>query len=88
MSDPTPAANRDGADRFEAPPDGCCANCGQRLTDRFGWCGNCRVALCLACGRKHFCTPTCAAAGCLAGLCVRLVVNGRLATTWGLPDDA
>jgi len=63
-----------------------CAVCGVELPEPFGWCGNCRAAYCLACARAHFCLPTCQAAGCLAGLCVRLVIDGELSTAWGVPD--
>ncbi|HEU0115575.1 MAG TPA: hypothetical protein VFQ80_12905 [Thermomicrobiales bacterium] len=85
MSEPTQAA---GGDDLAVAPNPHCAACGAPLTDRFGWCGNCRVALCLACGRAHFCAPSCAAAGCFAGLCVRLIEGGRVASTWGLPPDS
>jgi hypothetical protein len=64
-----------------------CAGCDVPLPEPFAWCGNCRAAYCLACARQHFCLPTCQAAGCLAGLCVRLVQDGELAATWGVPDD-
>jgi hypothetical protein len=64
-----------------------CAVCGDALPEPFGWCENCRAAYCLACARGHFCRPTCQAAGCLAGLCVRLISNGELSTTWGVPED-
>jgi hypothetical protein len=63
-----------------------CAACAKPLEAAFGWCSTCRQALCFECGRAHFCTPTCRANGCLAGLCVRLVENGRFSATWGLPD--
>jgi hypothetical protein len=64
-----------------------CAVCGVVLPKPFGWCGNCREAYCLDCARQHFCLPTCQASGCFAGLCVRLVSNGELSATWGIPDD-
>ena len=64
-----------------------CATCGVPLADPFGWCGGCRAAYCFPCGRAHFCTPECPARGCYAGLCVREVKGGVLATTWGLPPD-
>ncbi|MDF3017623.1 MAG: hypothetical protein K0R44_2848 [Thermomicrobiales bacterium] len=63
-----------------------CADCGIELTEPYGWCGGCRKAYCLLCGRRHFCTPACPANGCRAGLCVRLVTGGVLSETWGLPD--
>ncbi len=88
MSEPTRTLTDnldDGAVRIPTNP--VCAACGVRLSERFGWCGNCRAALCLDCGRAHFCTSGCAAAGCRAGLCVRLVEDGRIVATWGLPPD-
>jgi hypothetical protein len=63
-----------------------CAVCSVSLPEPFGWCENCRAAYCLACARQHFCLPTCQAAGCLAGLCVRLVRDGELSTSWGVGD--
>ena len=65
-----------------------CAVCGVALAEPFGWCGNCRAAYCLPCGRGHYCTSACPANGCHAGLCVRLVKDGVLAGTWGLPPEA
>lgn len=65
-----------------------CESCGTALTSEYGWCGGCHMALCLDCGRGHFCHPTCLARGCLAGLCVRLVRDGVLSDGWGLPSDA
>lgn len=69
------------------PDEVSCAACGAALAEPFGWCSNCRVALCLACGQAHFCTATCQRNGCIAGLCVRLVDGGRLSSAWGLPAD-
>jgi hypothetical protein len=63
-----------------------CTDCGIELTEPYGWCGGCRKAYCLPCGRLHFCTPTCPANGCHAGLCVRLVEGGALSEIWGLPE--
>jgi hypothetical protein len=71
--------------RPDLPADPVCAGCGVALAEPFGYCGNCRAAYCLACGRGHFCLPSCPASGCKAGLCVRLVSGGVLAETWGLP---
>jgi len=68
----------------DAPPTHCAA-CHDSLAESHGWCGNCRVALCLACGRDHFCTAACPSRGCLAGLCVREVRDGVLSERWGLP---
>jgi hypothetical protein len=45
------------------------------------------MAFCLSCGRTHFCHASCRANGCIAGLCVRLVIDGSLAETWGVPSD-
>ncbi|MEJ7763167.1 MAG: hypothetical protein WKF80_10295 [Thermomicrobiales bacterium] len=64
-----------------------CAGCHAPLDDLHGWCGNCRVALCFPCGRTHFCTPSCPAQGCHAGLCVREVRDGVLSAGWGLPNQ-
>ena len=64
-----------------------CATCADPLGPRFGWCGVCAKALCLVCGRKHVCRPDCAANGCRAGLCVRLVEEGTLSDAWGLPAE-
>ena len=61
-----------------------CATCGVALTEPLGWCSNCEKAYCLDCGRLHFCRPSCQASGCHAGLCVRVVRDGRIASTWGL----
>ncbi|HEU5432032.1 MAG TPA: hypothetical protein VFU81_10225 [Thermomicrobiales bacterium] len=87
MSEPTRAGAGAKRDRLELPPNPRCARCSSALADRFGWCGNCRVALCFECGRAHFCTLGCAAAGCIAGRCVRLAEGGRLVAAWGLPGD-
>ena len=67
------------------PDNPICAGCGIALSEPFGWCSNCRAAFCAACGRKHFCKPTCQAAGCIAGLCVRQVKDGRLSLEWRKP---
>lgn len=64
-----------------------CAVCGTSLGEPFGWCGGCREAYCVPCGRAHYCTPSCPDNGCLAGLCVREVAGGRLSERWGLPED-
>jgi hypothetical protein len=64
-----------------------CANCGDVLGVRYGWCSNCQAAYCLSCGRQHFCMESCQANGCHAGLCVRLVEAGVLSTAWGLPEE-
>ena len=83
MSD-LPIAFDTGRDRLPESP--LCADCGIALAEPFGWCAGCRAAYCLACGRRHFCTPSCPANGCHAGLCVRLVQGGVLSEAWGLPD--
>ena len=67
------------------PDSPTCASCGIALREPFGWCSNCRAAFCDACGRKHFCLPTCQAAGCIAGLCIRQVSDGRLSLEWREP---
>jgi len=83
MSDPAFSWLHPGTRLPEYP---ICADCNAELTEPYGWCGGCRKAYCLACGRRHFCTPACPANGCHAGLCVRLVTGGVLSETWGLPD--
>jgi hypothetical protein len=70
---------------IELPTEPVCAGCDVALAEPYGYCSNCRVAYCFACGRGHYCTAGCAAAGCLAGLCVREVRGGVLSSTWGLP---
>lgn len=64
-----------------------CAACAHPLGPRFGWCGVCAKAFCLVCARQHVCRPDCLANGCRAGLCVRLVDDGKLLATWGLSAD-
>jgi len=78
----------DGIARADAgvPSQPVCAACSIGLTEPFGWCSNCQASYCLDCGRGHFCRPACHAAGCVAGLCVRLVTDGRLSSRWGSPD--
>jgi hypothetical protein len=68
------------------PAEPVCADCARSLAEPYGWCANCRAAFCLACGRQHYCMASCRERGCLAGLCVRLVIGGQLAQTWGLPE--
>ena len=82
MSDAIAAGRRAGP---ELPEDPVCADCGRPLTEPYGYCGNCRATYCFACGRAHYCTPSCPELGCRPGLCVRLVSGGVLAKTWGLP---
>jgi hypothetical protein len=80
-----------GDARISPPFDGRvaqCAICGQELHEPFGWCENCRATLCPTCGAEHFCMPTCRAAGCHAGLCVRLVRDGAVApNSWGMREE-
>ena len=78
-----------GIPRFQAgiPDESQCATCGQTLSEPFGWCSNCRLAYCEACGRSHYCQPTCQAAGCLAGFCLRTVDAGLLSTKWRHPES-
>lgn len=71
----------------ELETPGQCASCGEPLAKPFAHCGNCRADYCLACGSRHFCMPSCRANGCIAGLCVRLVINGELSPRWGVPPD-
>lgn len=44
--------------------------------------------LCLDCARTHFCTSECASRGCKAGLCVKLVRDGVVASAYGVPAGA
>ena len=64
-----------------------CAACERPAGEPYGWCGGCRKAFCFPCGRAHFCTPSCPANGCMAGLCVREVRDGVLSERWGLPKE-
>jgi len=41
--------------------------------------------MCLDCARAHLCTSECASRGCLAGLCTKLVRDGVVAPTYGIP---
>ena len=72
--------------RARLPANPTCAGCGVALAEPFGWCSGCRAAYCFPCGRHHFCSPSCPANGCVAGLCVRVVQGGQLSETWGLPE--
>lgn len=67
------------------PDNPICGVCGIALNEPFGWCSNCGLAFCDGCGRLHFCLPSCQAAGCHAGLCVRRVKDGVLGG-WRRPD--
>lgn len=71
---------------FTRPSSPVCAACAAPLAEPYGWCGGCRAAYCVPCGRAHFCTPQCPSKGCLAGLCVREVRDGKLSEIWGLPE--
>jgi hypothetical protein len=64
--------------RAGIPDNPICVTCGVVLTEPFGWCSNCTLAFCDACGGQHFCLPTCQAAGCIVGFCVRRVEGGLL----------
>lgn len=55
-----------------------CAGCGGVMRQPYGYCSNCDACYCAACAAAHFCTPSCPANGCLAGLCVRVVQDGKL----------
>jgi hypothetical protein len=74
-------------ERVEAgiPDNPTCAGCGAALVEPFGWCSNCAAAYCDACAAVHFCLPSCQAAGCLAGFCVRRVEAGKLSLQWRTP---
>jgi hypothetical protein len=80
------AATRQDAKRL-LPESPRCDDCDIALSEPYGWCANCRAAYCLPCGRLHFCTPSCLANGCMAGLCVRRVEDGALSETWGLQNE-
>jgi hypothetical protein len=86
MGDAMATAGTRRANDTELPTDPVCAGCGTALSEPYGYCSNCRAAFCFACERAHYCQPGCAAAGCLAGLCVRQVKEGVLSSTWGLPS--
>ena len=87
MGQTTEATTLRRTTEIELPREPVCAECGSALTEPYGYCSNCRIALCFDCGRGHYCTSTCAASGCLVGLCVRQVRGGVLSTTWGLPES-
>ena len=76
-----------GIERSKAgiPDAPTCAACGVALAEPFDWCSNCQEAYCHRCGQEHYCHDGCRAAGCIAGLCVRTVENGRLSTQWKTP---
>ncbi len=80
-------ADSRSAETISLPADPRCDSCDVPLQEPFGWCSNCAAAYCLDCGRRHFCQPSCRESGCLAGLCVRLVRDGRLSTEWGLANS-
>lgn len=82
MAQPRPGIERERAGIPAAPT---CAVCGAALQEPFGWCSNCREAFCPACGEGHFCRESCRAAGCIAGLCVRVVDGGLLSSEWRRP---
>ncbi len=77
-------------DHLVCPPlsrEPVCVVCAVALPESYGWCGTCRAAFCGDCGPSHFCTPACPAAGCHAGLCVRLVRGGAvLPDSWGMRE--
>jgi len=72
---------------LQHPSTALCAGCGNPLGEPHTFCTNCDAHYCLDCGRRHFCTPTCRANGCIAGLCVRVMRNGELSREWGVPSD-
>ena len=55
-----------------------CAACGDTIEQPYGYCSNCDAFYCATCAAGHYCTPSCAANGCFAGLCVRVVRDGKL----------
>ena len=62
------------------------ADCGHVIDPlRFATCEVCAgMRLCLDCARAHLCTTECATRGCSAGLCVKEVRDGVLATEFGV----
>jgi|GEM_PF-3184006 len=68
-------------------PQRSCASCSHPLGEPFAHCGICQADYCLGCGARHFCRPSCRENGCLAGMCVKLVVNGELSSKWGVPRE-
>ena len=44
------------------------------------------MRLCIDCARTHLCTSECASEGCVPGLCVKEVREGRVATAFGMPS--
>ena len=63
-----------------------CAACAVAIVQPYGYCSNCDALYCLPCSAAHFCTPSCPANGCHAGLCVRMVRDGNLSANWGIPQ--
>jgi hypothetical protein len=87
MTDPHEPVAAHRQTGIDLPTEPVCASCAAALTEPYGYCSNCRAAFCVSCGRAHYCTAGCAAAGCIAGLCVRQVKDGALSSTWGLPGS-
>lgn len=67
------------------PALGHCASCSVTLDPQLhASCEVCDgVLLCLACAKRHLCSPQCAERGCLPGLCVKMIRDGRTSTTFG-----
>ncbi len=63
------------------------SRCGHDIDERlYAVCAVCgERRMCLDCARSHLCTPECAARGCIAGLCPKLVRDGVVASTYGIP---
>lgn len=68
------------------PAAAVCAACSRPLDpERHAVCQVCGGRrLCLECARRHYCTPECAARGCHAGLCTKLVLAGVVAEEYGV----
>lgn len=61
-------------------------DCGHQIDPRqHATCEVCAcLRLCLDCARTHLCTIECAARGCIAGLCVKEVHDGVVASEFGV----
>jgi hypothetical protein len=62
------------------------AECGHLIDQRHhATCAVCGgLVLCIECARTHLCTSSCAARGCVPGLCVKEVRDGVVAGAFGV----